>query len=369
MADPLRSATSTAATTEDTSLALPSDHRLRTGQQRVLDQVHSIKRSKSKQGKGSGSGSPTSPLSPKNLSVFSEFGSFKFTPAAGAPSTATNGVFGRSATLNSKSVSAQKSRSLSTRAMGSRNRNASSSGQWDQQFSGSVWPQPPNGLKLSRSDPALALPLSPVPAPAPQMTTSNVQTTSSGTSQMRAVRGASVHSGSKVSLNKIVKAEPETSTQNGVGMVTLPLKDAVDYLSHPEEHYQLCGASFIQHCTFKDDAPKQEVLSLGGIPGLVSLLGSPSPEVSQSASAALRNLVFRDHDNKLEVQRPEVLGSSRGLLWNLSSSDELKGELIATALPVLTESVVVPFTCWSDSSANNNIHPDVFHSTTGCLRY
>lgn len=57
-----------------------------------------------------------------------------------------------------------------------------------------------------------------------------------------------------------------------------------------------------------------------------------------------------------------------GLLWNLSSADELKGELIATALPALTENVVVPFTCWSDNSTNNNIHPDVFYSATGCLR-
>lgn len=58
-----------------------------------------------------------------------------------------------------------------------------------------------------------------------------------------------------------------------------------------------------------------------------------------------------------------------GLLWNLSSADELKAELRDTALPALTENVVVPFTCWSDKSANNNIHPDVFHNATGCLRW
>lgn len=57
-----------------------------------------------------------------------------------------------------------------------------------------------------------------------------------------------------------------------------------------------------------------------------------------------------------------------GLLWNLSSADELKGELIATALPALTENVVVPFTRWSDDSVTNNIHPEVFYNTTGCLR-
>lgn len=52
----------------------------------------------------------------------------------------------------------------------------------------------------------------------------------------------------------------------------------------------------------------------------------------------------------------------------MSSSDELKAELIATALPALTENVVVPFTCWSDSTNNNNIHSDVFYNATGCLR-
>lgn len=57
--EPLRSAT-TIRVAEDTSLALPSDNKLRSGQQRVLDQVHSIKRSKSKHGKSVRAPSPTS---------------------------------------------------------------------------------------------------------------------------------------------------------------------------------------------------------------------------------------------------------------------------------------------------------------------
>lgn len=62
--EPLRSAMAIGSA-EDTSLALPSDNKLRTGQQRVLDQVHTIKRGKSKQGK---SGSPTlSPTSKKKI--------------------------------------------------------------------------------------------------------------------------------------------------------------------------------------------------------------------------------------------------------------------------------------------------------------
>lgn len=60
-AEPLRSALTNSGA-EDTSLALPSDDKLRSGQQRVLDQVLTIKRSKSKHGK---SGTlPTRAVSP-----------------------------------------------------------------------------------------------------------------------------------------------------------------------------------------------------------------------------------------------------------------------------------------------------------------
>lgn len=39
----------------------------------------------------------------------------------------------------------------------------------------------------------------------------------------------------------------------------LTLKEAVEYLSHPEESYQQCGATFIQHASFKEEQAKQEV--------------------------------------------------------------------------------------------------------------
>uniref|UniRef100_H3DC40 Plakophilin 1 n=1 Tax=Tetraodon nigroviridis TaxID=99883 RepID=H3DC40_TETNG len=162
------------------------------------------------------------------------------------------------------------------------------------------------------------------------------------------------------------------------------LERAVEYLSHPDESYQQCGATSIQHTAFNEEQAKQEVLKLGGIPGLVSLLRSPNPNVSLAAAGALRNLVFKHQYNKLEVQHcggiakalqllketnsTETQKQITGLLWNMSSSDDLKAELIATALPALTENVMVPFTCWSDDTNNNNIHPDVFHNATGCLR-
>ncbi|TNN82318.1 Plakophilin-1 [Liparis tanakae] len=167
-------------------------------------------------------------------------------------------------------------------------------------------------------------------------------------------------------------------------MSDMTLKQAVEFLTHPDENYQQCGANFIHHTTFKEEGTKQEVFQLGGIPALVSLLRSPNPGVNQATAGALRNLVFKDQDNKLEVQHCGGIAKSlqllketdstetqkqiTGLLWNLSSADALKKELIATALPALTENVVVPFTCWSDNCAKNNVHPDVFYSATGCLR-
>ncbi|XP_056131435.1 plakophilin-1 [Lampris incognitus] len=386
-------------TAEDTSLALPSDKQLRSGQQRVLEQVHTIKRSKSKQAR-SGSHSSTSPSpsgpSPKGLTVFSEYSSFKFPPAK------ANGNYScgtSNKTAFNGAVNVHKSRSLSSKTMG--RKLVSTSSQWDQRFNTSTWPQPPNGLKPSRSDPALARSFTLPPAPAmtakgqmslSRTNKSNRYSMTNSSTQLVSSQTPFIHPPSTMSQNKntvivtkVTKTEqPQPAMNNALNMSDLTLKEAVGFLSHPDENYQVCGACFIQHDTHKEDQPKKEVRSLGGIPVLVMLLRSPNSTVSQSASGALRNVVFKNQANKLEVQHCSGIGKAlqllketdstetqkhlTGLLWNLSSADELKGEMIATALPVLTESVVMPFTCWSDNSAINNIHPDVFYSTTGCLR-
>lgn len=68
MPEPFKSALSLGVL-EDTSLALPSDHHMRSAQQRVLDQVGTIKRTKSKYSSKSVSGLP-SPTSEFILSVY-----------------------------------------------------------------------------------------------------------------------------------------------------------------------------------------------------------------------------------------------------------------------------------------------------------
>ncbi|XP_072305959.1 plakophilin-1 [Eucyclogobius newberryi] len=394
--EPLKSAM-TIGTAEDTSLALPSDTTLSTGPARVLSQVHTIKRSKSKQGKNG----PVTPTSPTNLTSLglSEVGTFKFTPFK------ANGNVTRSKsamTTSNKSMASQMAsryRTLSTKSTGGRF--ISSSGAFEQQIGATNWLQTqPNGLKPSRSDPALAHPLSVAPQSngmqakgqtASQQTRGNRNSTYSVTNgaqmistQTRPGRPPSAQSNNESKIIKTTTTEQKTIFGNGVNTSEITLKEAVEFLSRQENNFQQFGATFIQNSTFRGNQAKQEVSQLGGIPPLVGLLRSDNPEVCQAAAGALRNLVFQNQANKQEVQSCEGVGKAlqllketnstetqkqiTGLLWNLSSSDELKSELIATALPVLTAHVIVPFTCWSDSTANNNIHPEVFYNATGCLR-
>ncbi|XP_074164851.1 LOW QUALITY PROTEIN: plakophilin-1 [Sminthopsis crassicaudata] len=167
----------------------------------------------------------------------------------------------------------------------------------------------------------------------------------------------------------------------------LTIPKAVQFLSSQDEKYQAIGAYYIQHTCFQDESAKQQVYQLGGICKLVSLLRSPNQNVQQAAAGALRNLVFRSSTNKLETRRqngiPEAVNLLRrtgsteiqkqltGLLWNLSSTDELKQELITEALPVLTDRVIIPFSGWCDGNSNmsrETVDPEVFFNATGCLR-
>nr|XP_031531741.1 plakophilin-1 [Vicugna pacos] len=167
----------------------------------------------------------------------------------------------------------------------------------------------------------------------------------------------------------------------------LTIPKAVQYLSSQEEKCQAIGAYYIQHTCFQDESAKQQVYQLGGICKLVDLLRSPNQNVQQAAAGALRNLVFRSPANKLETRRQngireavsllrrtgstEIQKQLTGLLWNLSSADELKEELVAEALPVLANRVIIPFSGWCDGNSNlarEAVDPEVFFNATGCLR-
>ncbi|KAL4623821.1 plakophilin-1-like [Arapaima gigas] len=373
-AEPLRS-TISLGTTEDTSLALPSDSSLRSGQRRVLDQVTTVRRSRSKTLK-SGSQSPTSPPSD---AVFTEFRSFKFSPTKTSADffsrTNSSGM-----TIKSTQTKQEQIRSFSMKDPTRLQRSSTS--------------RLPDRMKPSSSDSALTKNRS-ATLPAHTQSASKYSHINGFSQPLGSHSGQVVNRGQLIQTvsnqsntdlrPKMNKGKMEIDgTSWNENLSDFTIKEAVEYLSRPEENFQLCGASIIQYNTFKDEKTKEEVFQLNGIPSLVSLLGSPNPQLQQTAAAALRNLVFKNKKNKMEVQRcggiREALKLIRdtnsietqrqltGLLWNLSSANNLKPELIQNALPVLTESVVVPFLRWSDTSGNNNVDSEVFYNTTGCLR-
>lgn len=67
-----------------------------------------------------------------------------------------------------------------------------------------------------------------------------------------------------------------------------------------------------------------QVYQLGGIPVLVTLLRSPNSGVSQAAAGALRNLVFKDQNNKLEVQHCGGIAKALQLLKETDSTETRK---------------------------------------------
>ncbi|XP_018614038.2 plakophilin-1-like [Scleropages formosus] len=361
MLQPLRSVMSVQHV-EETSLALPSDSKLRSAQQRVLEQVHTVRRSRSRGG-GSASGpvSPTSPIS---------FSSKSF----------SDNVFSRNTSGRFSSFIRE--------TQGMNRRQVRSYSQYEKPSYGISTVDGPslvyfNKLKSSSSNPEL------VTTSAPQRPALHfLPTQSSGcgtrplvSSQPNFDRAPSSYSNTNIKISTSKPKNGGDVVENGTNIT---MNEAVEFLSRHNENYQNLGVSFIQHSTFHDDKAKQEVLQLKGIPRLVALLQSTNPQIQQTASGALRNLVFKNNDNKLEVQRcggieealvllkktdcPETQKHVTGLLWNLSSTDELKSQLLRSAIPVLTESVVMPFAGWPEKISNSSIDPEVFYNTTACLR-
>ncbi|XDV45538.1 hypothetical protein PO909_013625 [Leuciscus waleckii] len=349
-AEPIHSAM-VPSSTEDTSLVLPSDKKERTGHQRMLEQVKSIKRSKSKMVKSSSFPSPTTPAS---ATEFSE-PKFQFSPGK---LNGTSFQFSESSMMTSQRATG---RSLSLRSTVRRQTQRESQRSWNVESQS-------NGMKTSGNDFAWN------------------KTGGRNTKKFQSMR---LESNQQISASRsqLINIKPSSSqSQTGANgtsgeLPDITLEEAVRYLTLSDESSQLRGASFIQHQTFTDERAKDEVWRLAGIPALIQLLKSDNLHLQQTAASALRNTVFKDEKNKIEVEKCEGLEAIltllrntnvaetqkqlTGLLWNLSSADDLKPELIRNALPLLTESIVVPYNDWSDSK---HIDDEVFYNTTGCFR-
>ncbi|KAF2979827.1 hypothetical protein EK904_012851 [Melospiza melodia maxima] len=216
--------------------------------------------------------------------------------------------------------------------------------------------------------------------------------------------------GNSRSMSNLLEKENYLASESAVGQVRSPAASRLSQNRHsvrsPEvemtleravsilksENTQttpriLAAVTFIQHECFQKADARRKVFSLGGIPKLLQLLEVQNEDIQRAACGALRNLVFEDNDNKLEVSEqrgiPLLLRLLRhtrdtetkkqitGLLWNLSSNDQLKHLLVREALQTLTEAVLVPHSGWPDRDYPKSSvlpDPDIFYNATGCLR-
>ncbi|XP_066525738.1 plakophilin-3a [Hoplias malabaricus] len=205
--------------------------------------------------------------------------------------------------------------------------------------------------------------------------------------QGRLSRAASMRSVLSVGKGKDVfdGMDMAGSMGNLSGINALDMPTAVSYLDSPEVGVQVLGAAYIQHECYHSTDAKKLVNQLKGIKPLVQLFSSENDEVKRYATGAARNVIYEDMANKLalieaggiplltEALRDtdeELRKNITGILWNLSSKDNLKEKLAKEILPRLTEDVLIPLSGTGDKEilAFNSSESDIFFNTTGCLR-
>ncbi|XP_068598772.1 plakophilin-1-like [Brachionichthys hirsutus] len=432
--EPLKSVVSFVNAT-DTSLALPSVNQYRSGQQRVTEQVQSIRRGRSRSSSSRSASAPTSPvydsvfvdgiksqLFSSNGSAF--FGTGLSKTLSHGKNASWHGADNMNGSRTKRNMSAPNCQyrarysSVGAAAVDHKNsghsepvraqRHATQRCSVSQQRlqlsnSGSHWVERPTGrVGMSPTSQPQLHPLSSMMGTARTQAVKGTAQNQANQSMMGTAQAKSMKSrgqtqtnaqfvGSQLSVSKAASKPPgaeselksteESGAKGNSGVAQITMKEAVECLSNPEGAFQRCGASYIQHHTYSDANAKEEVLRLSGIPPLVALLRSPSSEVTQAASAALRNLSYKNNSNKEEIHRcggvAEAVNLLRdadsadlqkqltGLLWNVSSIDSLKPDLLKSALPVLMERVVLPYTAGPDRNVSD---AEVFFHTTGCLR-
>ncbi|XP_075892573.1 catenin delta-1 isoform X2 [Nelusetta ayraudi] len=196
--------------------------------------------------------------------------------------------------------------------------------------------------------------------------------------------------GSMASLDSTLRKGPAT------GWRQPELPEVIAMLNYRLDPVKSNAAAFLQHLTYKNDKVKSDVRRLKGIPALVSMLDNPNREVHYAACGALKNISYgRDSDNKIAIKNCDgvpalirLLRKTRdqdltdiitGTLWNLSSHDSIKMEIVDHALHALSDEVMVPHSGWEKGSngagaGEENCKPrhleweTALTNTAGCLR-
>ncbi|XP_026677326.1 catenin delta-2-like [Diaphorina citri] len=176
------------------------------------------------------------------------------------------------------------------------------------------------------------------------------------------------------------------SDQRGLRWRDPNLTEVISFLSNPNNVIKANAAAYLQHLCYMDDPNKQKTRSLGGIPPLVKLLGHESPDVFRNACGALRNLSYgrQNDENKRAIKNAggipllinllrktadaEVKELVTGVLWNLSSCEDLKKSIIDDGLQVVVNHIIIPHSGWDPVSAGETCWSTIFRNTSGVLR-
>uniref|UniRef100_A0AAY4E9P8 Plakophilin 3 n=2 Tax=Denticeps clupeoides TaxID=299321 RepID=A0AAY4E9P8_9TELE len=175
------------------------------------------------------------------------------------------------------------------------------------------------------------------------------------------------------------------SMGNLSGINSLDVPTAIMHLESSDPDLQVLGAAYIQHECYHNNESKKQVNQMKGIPLLVRLFTSENEEVQRYASGAARNLIYENMANKVALieaggipkltealKQPddELRKNITGILWNLSSKDNLKEKLARETLAELTSKILVPLSGVGnpDFIEQNASEKDIFFNTTGCLR-
>ncbi|XP_015255244.1 PREDICTED: catenin delta-1-like isoform X1 [Cyprinodon variegatus] len=192
---------------------------------------------------------------------------------------------------------------------------------------------------------------------------------------------------SMISLDSTLRKAPPSSWRQP------ELPEVIAMLNYRLDPVKTNAAAYLQHLTFKNDKVKSEVRRLKGIPALVSMLDHPSKDVHHSACGALKNISFgRDADNKIAIKNcdgvpalvrllrktndQDLTDTITGTLWNLSSHDSVKMEIVDHALHALADEVIVPHSGWERGNIGGEESCKPRHlewetsltNTAGCLR-
>ncbi|XP_041424358.1 catenin delta-1 isoform X2 [Xenopus laevis] len=176
------------------------------------------------------------------------------------------------------------------------------------------------------------------------------------------------------------------------------LPEVLAMLSYTLDAVRLNAAAYLQHLSYRNEDVKREVCRLRGIPPLISLLEDPRAPIRLAACGALKNLSYGPaRENKMAVKNcdgvpalarllrrrgegiegRELAECVTGTLWNLSSLDSVKMELVDQALYTLTQEILVPHSGWQqDGGMQDRVEGKPRHvewepalvNTTGCLR-